>query len=205
MEIKAIPLGHIQTNCYLLKGEKAVIVIDPGFDSPVTEQFLEENKGKEAMILLTHAHFDHIGGAPALRKATGTPIAIGEDEAENLKDSSVNMSLRFHAKFESFGADILLKDGEEVAVGDLKFRVIFTSGHTTGGASYLFGDKLFSGDTLFFESVGRTDFPGGDFEALKNSVKRLYALPDETVVFPGHGESTSIGYEKKNNPFVRKI
>ena len=203
MEVKVVPLGHIQTNCYILLSPKTAIVIDPGFNSSVTEQFLKDNKDKETLILLTHAHFDHIGGALSLRNSTGTPIAIGEWESENLKDPSVNLSQRFHAVLESFDADILAKDGQELQLGDLKFKVIFTPGHTTGGVSYLFDDKLFSGDTLFFESIGRTDFPGGDFGVLKNSIKKLYALPDEIVVFPGHGESSTIGHEKKYNPFVR--
>lgn len=203
MEIKVVPLGHIQTNCYMVEGESGAVVIDPGFNSEAVEQFLLDNSQKETAVLLTHCHFDHIGGAPALKKATGVNIFIGEDENENLKDSQINLAERFHAKFESFGADYLLKDGKLLKVGDLEFRVIFTPGHTAGGVVYLLGDTLFSGDTLFFESIGRTDLPTGDFKTLEGSVKMLYTLPESTVVLPGHGPGTTIGHEKKNNPYVR--
>lgn len=205
MEIKAVPLGHIQTNCYMLSGEKGAILIDPGFKSEITKNFLDENKDKERLVLLTHAHFDHIGGAPFLREDTGVKIAIGKDEAKNLTNPLVNLSLQFHAKFGTFNADLELEDGQEITVGDLTFKVIFASGHTTGGVVYLFDGVLFSGDTLFYESVGRTDFPGGDFTVLENSVRKLYSLPDSTTVFPGHGPETTIGHEKKFNPYVRSL
>ena len=205
MEIKVVPLGHIQTNCYMLKGEKGAILIDPGFKSEITKNFLEENKDKERLILLTHAHFDHIGGAPFLREDSGVKIAIGKDEAENLTNPLVNLSVQFHAKFDTFNADIALEDGQELTVGDLSFKVMFTPGHTTGGAVYLFDGILFSGDTLFYESVGRTDFPGGDGEVLENSIRKLYTLPDSTPVFPGHGPQSTIGHEKKFNPYVRSL
>lgn len=203
MEIKILTLGHIQTNCYLIKGEKGAVVIDPGFENEQVAEFLKENDNKERLILLTHAHFDHIGGAAGLRNETGTAIAIGEDEAESLSNPEVNLSSRFHCKFDSFSADIKLSDGQEFKVGDLEFKAIFTPGHTSGSVSYLLEDKLFSGDTLFLESVGRTDFPGGDFEVLKESIKKIYALPDETQVYPGHGEDTTVANEKKYNPYVR--
>lgn len=203
MEIKILPLGHIQTNCYLIEGERGAVVIDPGFDSDEVTKFLFDNKDKERLILLTHAHFDHIGGAPKLRETTNTPIAIGEYEAEALSDPEVNLSSRFHTHFGDFEEDRKLCDGDEIKVGDLCFKVIFTPGHTKGGVSYLSGENLFSGDTLFLESIGRTDFPGGDFAVLKASIEKLYALPQDTKVFPGHGEDTTIRNEKKYNPFVR--
>ncbi len=205
MEIKIVPLGHIQTNCYMIETEQAAVVIDPGFNSDITEEFLKQNSQKERAVLLTHCHFDHIGGATALKQATDTPILIGENETENLINPNINLSLRFHAKFDNVEVDKTLKDGEILKVGDLEFKTIFTPGHTTGGVVYLLGDILFSGDTLFFESIGRTDFPGGDFTVLENSIKKLYTLPEETAVLPGHGEQSSIGYEKKFNPYVRDI
>lgn len=205
MEIKVVPLGHIQTNCYMIETEQAAVVIDPGFNSEITEEFLKQNSKKERAILLTHCHFDHIGGASALKKTTDTPIFTGENETENLVSPEINLSLRFHAKFDEVQVDKTLKDGEILKVGDLEFKTIFTPGHTTGGVAYLLGDILFSGDTLFLESIGRTDFPGGDFAVLENSIKKLYTLPEETAVLPGHGEQSSIGYEKKFNPYVRDI
>ncbi|MBQ6825041.1 MAG: MBL fold metallo-hydrolase [Clostridia bacterium] len=201
MEIKALPLGYIRVNCYLIKTEKAAIVIDPGYKNEKIDEFLLENEDKERLILLTHAHFDHIGALPLLRDKTGVKIAIGEDENELLADASLNLSDRFHAHIPPFSANVLLKDLEEIQVGDIKIKTIFTPGHTKGSVCYLINDILFSGDTLFFESVGRTDFPTSDFNLLASSIKRLYVLPDETVVYSGHGESTTISHEKIFNPY----
>lgn len=198
-------MGMIGANCYMIKGDTGAVLIDTGEYSPLLEDFLRENEGKERLILLTHAHFDHIGGADVLRKNTGVKIAIGENEAAALLDGELNLVNRFHAKVEPFSADILLSDGEVFSVGDLEFRVIETEGHTVGGVCYLINDILFSGDTLFFESIGRTDFPGGDFGALNESIKKLYKLPDETIVYAGHGEATTIGHEKKFNPYVTGV
>lgn len=203
MEIKFIQLGHIGENCYTILTEKAAVVIDPGFKNDGVSEFLKSNLDKERIILLTHAHFDHIGGANDLRNATNTKIGIGEFDANALSDTYKNLSDRFHAKLEPFSADITFKDGQELLVGDLKFKVIYTPGHTPGGVCYLTEDKLFAGDTLFYESVGRTDFFDGDSNALVASIKKLYKLDPEIQVFSGHGPSTTIGHEIKHNPFVR--
>ncbi len=202
MEIKVITLGHIAVNCYLVSTSVAAIVIDPGFESKVVENFLLENCDKERLILLTHAHFDHIGGAVSLRDVTDTDIAIGEKENFALSDMAFNLSDRFHAHLEPFSADILLGDQKEITVGDIKIKTIFTPGHTVGGVSYLIDDVLFSGDTLFNMSIGRTDFPGGSFDVLKSSVNKLFLLDGATTVLSGHGEPTTIEFEKENNPFL---
>lgn len=203
MEIKVLPLGHIQANCYLIKSDNAAIVIDPGFESKSVTDFLIENKDKQRLILLTHGHFDHIGGANALRNETDTQIAIGALDNPALADTKYNLSDRFHAKLSPFSADILFNDGDEYTVGDLCFKVLHTSGHTVGGVCYLFKNVLFSGDTLFSGSIGRTDFYGGNYAELEASVKRLYSLDNDTVVLSGHGEETTIGNEKLYNPFIR--
>ncbi len=203
MEIKVLPLGDIQVNCYLISTNNAAIVIDPGFYSEKVFEFLNNNTDKERLILLTHCHFDHIGGAEQLRNNTGVKIAIGELENEFLSDPSVNLSGLLGEPVKPFSADLLLKDGEEVSVGDLKFKVIHTPGHTSGSVSYLFGDILFSGDTVFNCSIGRTDFPTGDYFVLSSSIKKLYELDGDIRVFSGHGEATTIEYEKMHNPFVR--
>ena len=202
MEIRAIHLGLIKTNCYLISTDKAAVVIDPGFKTEITADFLKANEGKARMILITHAHFDHIGGAEALRNETGVEIGIGELDAPALKDTELNLSDKFHAHIAPFSADRTFCDGEKFSVGDIDFEVILTSGHTVGGVSYLSGESLFSGDTLFAGAVGRTDMPGGSLKALKKSLKRLIALPNETKVYPGHGDFTTVGYEKENNMFV---
>ena len=202
MEIRAIHLGLIKTNCYLLSTDKAAVVIDPGFKTEITADFLKANGGKARMILITHAHFDHIGGAEALRNETGVEIGIGELDAPALRDTGLNLSDKFHAHITPFSADRTFCDGEKFSVGDIDFEVILTPGHTVGGVSYLSGESLFSGDTLFAGAVGRTDMPGGSLKALKKSLKRLIALPEETKVYPGHGDFTTVGYEKENNMFV---
>ena len=202
MEIRAIHLGLIKTNCYLISTDKAAVVIDPGFKTEITADFLKANGGKARMILITHAHFDHIGGAEALRNETGVEIGIGELDAPALKDTELNLSDKFHAHIAPFSADRTFCDGEKFSVGDIDFEVILTPGHTVGGVSYLSGESLFSGDTLFAGAVGRTDMPGGSLKALKKSLKRLTALPNETKVSPGHGDFTTVGYEKENNMFV---
>lgn len=206
MDKQILALGHIGANCYLLSSDNSAIVIDPGKYSKQAEDFLLENSSKKRIILLTHAHFDHIGGADLLRKNTDTKIAIGEFDAPALKDGAVNLSDAFHAHVAPFDADILLKDGEMLKIGDTEVTVIHTPGHTVGGVCFYINGELFSGDTLFYESIGRTDFPGGSFGELNNTIMKLYTgFDDETIIYPGHGETTTIGHEKKYNPFVRDI
>ena len=203
MEIKKVVLGDIEVNCYLVSTDKAAVVIDPGYRSSEVLEFLDGAKDKERLILLTHCHFDHIGFADELSEITDTKIAIGEKDAFALSDNFVNLSAPFGAPLSPFDADILLSDNQEVSVGDITFKVIHTPGHTVGGVCYLCGDIMFSGDTLFNGSIGRTDFPGGDFSVLSASIKKLYSLPDDTVLLSGHGEQTTILNEKRYNPFVR--
>ncbi len=191
------------TNCYFLETEMAAIVIDPGYKRESITEFLRTNEGKERLILLTHGHFDHIGGAEYLRNETGVPIGIGAFDEPALRDNELNCAVNFKREINPFNADFKYNDGDLITVGDITLRVILTSGHTVGGVCYLGEGCIFTGDTLFKESIGRDDFPGGDFASLEDSVKRLYILPDETVIYAGHGESSTIGNEKKNNPFVR--
>lgn len=202
MEIKTLVLGLIKVNCYLVKGESGCVVIDPGFYDERILDFLKENADKQRLILITHAHFDHIGGALALSRETGVKIAIGKEENFALSDSDANLTARFRVKYEPFSADILLADNGEISVGDLNIKTIFTPGHTPGGVCYYINGTLFSGDTLFFETVGRTDFPFGNFKLLHTSIEKLFNLfGDETPVLSGHGQETSIGHEKENNPY----
>ncbi|MGN0494140.1 MAG: MBL fold metallo-hydrolase [Acutalibacteraceae bacterium] len=202
MEIKTLHLGLIKTNCYLISTEKSAVVIDPGFVREGPLEFLNENSDKDRLILLTHAHFDHIGGAEDLREKTGVKIGIGELDAAALSDTELNLSDMFHANIAPFKPDFTYKNGEKIRIGDIEFKVIETPGHTVGGVCYLTGDCLFSGDTLFEGSIGRTDFPGGDLKVLKRSVKKLMNLPNDTKVYPGHGDFTTIARERDNNMFV---
>lgn len=203
MKIDTVLLGSFQVNCYLISTDKSAIVIDPGFNSSYVEDFLLKNADKERMILLTHAHFDHIGGALQLKEKTGAKIAIGRIDEPSLSDENYNLSTLFNAYIKPFNADMLLDDGEITEIGDITLKTIHTPGHTKGSVGYLIENNLFSGDTLFNLSVGRTDFPGGNTKQLLNSVKKLFALDDNTKVFSGHGATTTIGYEKINNPYIK--
>lgn len=203
MKIDTVLLGSFQVNCYLISTDKSAIVIDPGFNSSYVEDFLLKNADKERMILLTHAHFDHIGGALQLKEKTGVKIAIGRIDELSLSDENYNLSTLFNAYIKPFNADMLLDDGEITEIGDITLKTIHTPGHTKGSVGYLIENNLFSGDTLFNLSVGRTDFPGGNTKQLLNSVKKLFALDDNTKVFSGHGATTTIGYEKINNPYIK--
>ncbi|MBR2447371.1 MAG: MBL fold metallo-hydrolase [Clostridia bacterium] len=203
MEIKTLVLGALQSNCYLISTTKAAVIIDPGFDSNITLDFLKQNKDKQRLILLTHGHFDHIGGAKALREATNTKIAISKEDSQFLLDPNLNLSAQFGEALPPFEADILIDLEDEISVGDLTFKIIKTPGHTTGGLCFLIGEYLFSGDTLFCRSIGRTDFPNGNFSQLKASIEKLYTLDEDTIVLSGHGPETTIAEEKLYNPFVR--
>jgi glyoxylase-like metal-dependent hydrolase (beta-lactamase superfamily II) len=203
MEIKVLPLGAIEANCYLLSTDKSAIVIDPGFYSQEVLDFLKSNSDKERLILLTHGHFDHIGGADVLRKETDTKIGIGVKDAPYLSDSIKNLSAKFGMPVEPFSADVTFKDNETFTIGDITFKVIETGGHTKGGVCYLCDNYLFTGDTLFHQSIGRTDFFDGNFNEIKKSIEKLYTLDPNIIIYAGHGDQTTIGFEKKYNPFVR--
>ena len=203
MEIKVLSLGFIGVNCYLVLSEGEAIVIDPGFYDKRIADFLSDNSDKERLILITHGHYDHIGGALKLSRETATKIAIGALENDALSDADLNLSGLFGDELEPFSADILLEEGKFM-LGDLEFEIIFTPGHTKGGVCYKFGDVVFSGDTLFCRSIGRTDFPTGDYKTLMNSIEKLLLLPDDTKLLSGHGEMTTLGSERVNNPFLNR-
>ena len=202
-KIKVLPVTELYTNCYLVSADNAALVIDPGEYTDEAADFLNRNPSAEKLILLTHAHFDHIGGADRLRRETGASVAIGCNDAAALSDSEKNLSAGFGFPIKPFSADILLKNGEKFNVGELEITALETPGHTPGGMCFLAESSLFSGDTLFAGSVGRTDFPGGDTRALINSLKTVIsALPDGIAVYPGHGGSTTLAAEKRCNPYM---
>ncbi len=206
MEVKVLLKGHLATysNCYGLLTDKAAIVIDPGKYTLELAQFLKSNADKTRLILITHAHYDHIGGALQLRKETGVKIAIGKNEEFALSDRAFNLSGRFTPPIPAHNADYTIEDEEEFSVGDITVKAYETPGHTVGGMCYLIGDNLFSGDMLFYETVGRVDLPGGNINDMKESLDRImWLFDDEVRVYSGHGEMTTIGHERKNNPYLR--
>lgn len=204
MNINSLITRQYGTNCYLLENDTSAVVIDPGEAEPELLKFCEEQKDKpNKMILLTHCHFDHIGGVKAVKSIWDAPLLIGENEAEGLADNRINLSGYWSREILCFTPDKTLSDGEIINIGEEKIRVVETAGHTKGSVCYLLGEFLFCGDTLFKMSVGRTDLPTADFESLVSSLGILKYFPPETVVLPGHGEATTIGFEAQNNPYMR--
>ena len=200
-------LGEIGTNCYLLynKDNKRAVLIDPADEADKIMEMIAVKNCTLTAILLTHGHYDHIGAAVKVSKATKAPIYAGECEKEVIENPSINLSAMMGEHAISLIADKWLTDGEVIELAGITIRCIHTPGHTKGGMSYYVEDAniLFSGDTLFAASVGRTDFPTGSMSELVRSIKsKLLILPEHTKVFTGHGESTSIAYEKQYNPFL---
>jgi glyoxylase-like metal-dependent hydrolase (beta-lactamase superfamily II) len=207
MKIETVIVGPLQVNCYIVYDEHSLdaVVIDPG-DQPEKVLKLAKNKGlRISSIICTHGHFDHTGGIYAIREKTGAKVLLHIDE------------LPVYTRAESQGAiwgfnivqpphpDQFVKDGDEISAGGLTLRVIHTPGHSPGGICLATEGIVFTGDTVFAGSIGRTDFPGGSIEALKVSFKKILSLPPETILYPGHGNWTTVSDEWRQNFFVHEI
>jgi glyoxylase-like metal-dependent hydrolase (beta-lactamase superfamily II) len=205
MEVHTFSLGWTATNCYLIVNGPEVLAVDPGDDPAQVVDFLKKKGLSLAAILNTHLHFDHISGNAALAKATGAPIYLNKADLF-LLDAIYGRRTAAHT-IEPFKYQAL--EAGEITLAGLKIMVIHTPGHSPGSLSYYLPDHdaLFSGDVLFYRDTGRSDLPGGSRPILENETIRgkLYTLPDQTVVYPGHGPSTAIGEEKMENHWVRAI
>lgn len=204
MFIKRLVVGELGANCYLLASEegKEAVVIDPGGDAELILNALRENCLLPTYIINTHGHVDHTLANSSLAKATSAKILIHREDAKMLSDPEANLSGWFNQEITS-SADELLENGQIIEVSNLKIEVIHTPGHTRGGICLKVKDKVFTGDTLFASGIGRTDLPGGDYKTLLDSIRqKLLTLPDETIIYPGHGESSTIGQERRENPFL---
>ena len=194
-------------NTYLVYDESTRngVIIDPGCTMDKIEKLIDDNNVHVKYIFLTHCHYDHIENVNPLKEKTGALVVSGDKCSENAGDVSKNLSLYgVGYKITGVKSDIILKDGDELKLDSLTFKCIYTPGHTDCGVCYLCENELFSGDTLFLRNVGRWDLPTGDLTALEKSIKgKLYTLPESTGVHPGHGNSTTIGYEKKFNLVVK--
>lgn len=207
LKIGRMVLGMCQTNCYFVyeEGKNDVIFFDPADSGDYIYETLKEKGFRVAAILLTHGHFDHIWGSKRLRELSGAKIYAYEEEKLLCENAVKNVSEQAGRAY-TVEPDVYLKDGEEVTAAGITCRLIGTPGHTVGSCCYYLENEgmLIAGDTLFQESVGRTDLPTGSMSALVRSIKeKLFVLPDDTKVYPGHGEPTSIAVEKKYNPFVQ--
>ena len=206
MEINHYISGPLGVNCYLVVDErtKKAFIVDPGGENTKLIDYVEANKIQVEYIILTHGHGDHIGGVEAYKnRYPNAKIVAYADEKELLNDPKVNCSTMICGRSISIDADIYVTDGEKMKVGEMELTFIHTPGHTPGGMCIYVGNALFSGDTLFAQSVGRTDFPKSSFEALAAAIRnKLFILPANTEVYPGHMGATTIGIEKEYNPFV---
>ncbi len=199
-------LGMVGTNCYLLCNMdiKECVLIDPADSQDEISRMIDESGCSLKGILLTHGHFDHIMAADAVRDKYGVKVYASCDEKNTLEQPHINLGEAYGLKL-SVKADVWHKDGEILKLAGFDIEVLHTPGHTEGGSCYYIREigVLFSGDTLFCGSVGRTDFPGGSMSEIVRSIKeKVMVLPDDTKVYPGHGEGTSVGYERVNNPFL---
>lgn len=198
-------LGMIQTNCYLLLDENTgkAAVIDPGaYETPLSEMIAAPGIKQIEYILLTHGHFDHILGLKELKEKTGAKVAVHQLDAQMLQDPMECRAFLHDVSLSPVVPDILLKDGDEITLGSLKIKTIHTPGHTPGSVCYLCGNVMFSGDTLFSGSVGRTDFPYSDSVKMLESIRCLRDLPEDYQVLPGHGLTTTLSRERRQNPYM---
>lgn len=208
MDLKILikPAGIYAANCYIVfsKNTRKGIVIDPGGDVDDIIHDLKINNIEVEYIVLTHGHGDHIGGVKELKEKLNVPVVIHKEEADMLSNADLNLTSIMSMKKTELIPEKTVEDGEKITFGDLEGKIIHTPGHTKGGMCILVQDNLFCGDTIFKGSVGRSDLYGGDYETLIKSIKeKILTLPDETRLFPGHGQSTTVEYERNTNPFLR--
>lgn len=206
MKVLVMEVGSIGTNCYLVINEenKSGVVIDPGGDGDMILDKIRQKGLNIEAIFLTHGHSDHIMAVDEIRTATGAKVYISQEDAAMLIKASSNLSLYMGASREFKAADEFFEDGEILTVAGLNFKVIATPGHTKGGVCLICEDIVFCGDTVFSESIGRTDLPGGSYSQILQSIKnKILVLPDEMKLLPGHGPATTIGWERRRNPFLQ--
>lgn len=206
MKIEKFVLGSMGTNCYLIINEetKELVIVDPATCPEYVVSHVKSNGYIPRAIFLTHAHFDHVMGIDSWVKEFNIPVYLHEDEKKILSDPELNLSGVFGTSY-AYSDVQCLKDGQQLTIAGNTFKIIHTPGHTCGGCCYYCAeeDVLISGDTLFYQSVGRSDFPTGSMGTLVRSIRgKLFCLPDDVMVYPGHNDVTCIGDEKKYNPFV---
>lgn len=205
MQYMSMVLGPVMTNCYIVYDSETrdAMVIDPAWNYRKIDQALQDNQLHLQFIFLTHGHADHIGALQELRNYKNVPVYVGKGDVDLISNSRNNLSMFMGKEIKCESPDYVVTDGEIITLGHLKFTALETPGHTPGGISLYGEGVVFSGDTLFRYSVGRTDLYGGSAKTLIDSINtKLKPLPDDTVVLPGHGPSSTIGEERRGNPYL---
>ncbi len=203
IDIKSVLLGELGNNCYLITDSatgKAALVDCTEAGSKMLDFIGDADL---EYILLTHGHFDHIGGVKEISEKYSAKVVISSEDAPMLSSGRHSLAVFCGAKQNNTEADIIVKDGDIITLGETKIKVMATPGHTKGGVCYIADDCIFTGDTLFFCSCGRTDFPGGSFSEIKQSLKRLADLSGDYKLYPGHDRVTTLAFERQNNPYMR--
>lgn len=206
MILEKVAVGPLMVNCFVIGCEKTRkgIVIDPGEDAELIFSAIEKHSLSIDKILLTHGHVDHITAVAEVANRTGAGVYLHQKDVELVAEGQMQAQLLGLRVPDNFVISGTLSDGDKVTCGNLELAVLATPGHTPGSVSFHVQDHLFAGDTLFASSIGRTDLPGGSFQQIIRSItEKIYSLPDNTTVHPGHGPTTTVGFEKSNNPFTR--
>ena len=210
MDVRMFTVGVVQENCFLLRrdGSQSALIVDPGDEAPRILAAVEDLGVSIEAILITHCHFDHVGAVAPVAEATGAPVYVSEIERPVLADIMSYVPFPGFGPYESYEADHTLKGGERLELAGFEIDVLFTPGHSPGHLTYSIPDEraIFSGDVLFQGSVGRVDLPGGDWDTLLGSIGTLVeSLPEDTTVYPGHMGITSLGAERRTNPFLAEL
>jgi len=207
VQVHTLVVGRLQTNCYILASKGEALVVDPGDEATRILRYVNDLKAKLKTIVATHTHFDHVLGVTELKTQTGAPFLIHKDDLEILEAMQERVRMFFGLEVPAPPkVDSFLKESDSLNFGGETLKILHTPGHSPGSISLVGDGYVITGDALFNQSIGRTDLPGGDFDTLINSIKsKLFALPDDTMVYPGHGPETSIGDEKLANPFVGRM
>lgn len=206
LTIKRLPLGSLNANCYLIYDEEELLIVDPGAEAEKIKRTISKLKVRPQAVLLTHAHYDHIGALDEIRESYHLPVYLSAEEKNWLADPSKNLSSLFNEAITAREADYFFHPDEKLTIGNFSFKVLANPGHSPGGVSFVFDEDEFvlSGDALFAGGVGRTDLPGSEAEKLLPAIReKIFRLPEHYTLYPGHGPESTIEKEIKTNPFFQ--